>query len=140
MKLSVSAPVELLKPIPVEVAAAPYRSIMEYNGYKYRVDSNGFTVLLNNNELIAFVDEASTFEFIDRADATVEKYAMKDIRLHLTGCMRCKRVSLGVSGKEPCMRGGSLFLIARANAQKVVEALANAVQSPVEETPTPEGS
>lgn len=138
MKLSVSSPEELLKSIPIEVAAAQYRSILEYNGFKYRLDSNGFTILLNNSALITFKDEASVFEFIDRATDATEKYAMKDIRLHLTGCMRCKKVSMGVPGKEPCMRGGSLFLTARTNSQKVVEALANAVQS--EETPRPEGT
>ena len=129
MKLSNSAPKELEKTIPIEVAAAPHRSINEYNNMKYRVDSDGYTVLLNNEGIITFKDEVSCFEFIDRAYNAVETYAMKDIRTHLTGCMRCAKVSRGVEGKTPCMRGGTMFLVARANAQKVVMALVGALQS-----------
>lgn len=134
MKLSASAPAELLKAIPIEVAAAPHKQNLEYKGFKYRVDSNGFIIMLNNNPLIMFADEASVFDFADRAYDAIEKYAMKDINLHLIGCMRCKKVTMGVLGKEPCMRGGTLFLIARKNADAVVKALVDAVQSPVEET------
>ena len=109
----------------MEVSLKRYTA--EYGGFKLRIDGDYCTVLLDAEPLITFDNEPDVRHFIDTVNDALDRFVYPPIRLHFTGCSRCRKTATGVK-HNPCRTGIPLFQATKVNTISIVKAHATAVK------------
>ena len=101
-----------------------------YDGFDYRVHKDGACEFRSDNESIAVFKDFETFkEFADHANRMIEKVVLPPMRLHLTGCSRCRKYVQNRPGPGVCRQGPLLFKTVKENSVRIVKAMLVALEA-----------
>ena len=104
------------------------QTIYEYRAFNYTHENSEYTLYIEPDKpMITFPEYELLTNFIDEMLNIVEQIPVfKGFKLHLTGCMRCKRTSEGKK-PDPCERGKLEYNAAKSVVLGVCDAMVEGI-------------